>query len=472
MAPMTRALMAIAAAGAAAVAAGTPAAVQPEGPGRSPAWSTPLTLARCSSKAPRILFPVESPFHSSGPGAIVFDAGAGCRLGAGPRVAPIGVGDAPGRPRPPRVASGRMVGLAAASAVAATTRGQILLVGPASGRATPISARAGSTALFSEGAAGGPFTHASPLGGLSGPLGLATAYLGDVAVASPSLPGDPGVRVRIQRYFTGALAGPTLLRGPRGAQRALTVALDYRTDALAVWWQDGWLYARQRHNKGRIDRLQRFARAGGDVELATLISDDGRAIAAWMDRGRHSARLYLDISGPDMWFGRPRLLEELRYPDGQAPPDGSVRLVRLSTESVLMAWTGTEHGRFVVKAAGIGLNGVRKIQTISAPASDAVLMTLATGPRGDAVALWSQASGHSAGAADVKRALMASRGVPSSRGTPRFGPPELVASPGRFTGADIAIDPDSDRAVASWRDRLGRIRYALRTEVAARAAAR
>jgi hypothetical protein len=434
-----------------------PAAVHSKTSSHGRVWSGPVTLARCSlAQAPQVVFPLSTPFRRTGPGAIVFSAGASCPAGAGPRIAAIAQDDVPAQAHPAKTAADRPVALTRTSGVAATAHGQILILGTAG--------TSGSLpkALFSEGPAGGPFTPAKPLGGPSEPLGLATAYLGDVAIAAPAGARGGGVRVRIQHYYASRSATPTTLRGPSGAQRALTVALDYRTDALAVWWQHGRLYARERRTNGTIAPLQRFATAGRDIEIAALISDDGRGIVAWMDRHPHSARLYLDISGPDMRFGRPRLLERLRFPHEGPPPDGSLRLVRLSTESVLAAWTGTREGRYVVRAARIGLNGPRTTSTISTPDGDAVLLALATGPRGDAVALWTQAPSASAGRKSALQRIMAARGVPSSRGAIRFGAPELLTPPGRYTGASVAIDPDSDRAVASWREQSGAIRYALR----------
>jgi hypothetical protein len=450
-----------------AVGAVIVAVIQPGAASHGGTWSAPATLARCSGPGtPHVVFGADSPFHGVGDGAIVFNTRSGCRSGGpGPRVAAIASDEVSTPPEQPRTASGRSVQLTRLTAAAATSHGQIVLVGQASSKVHPNPA-----ALLSEGPAEGPFTVATPLGGGRAPLALTTAYLGDVAIAfsrERSLPAEglgDGVQLRMQRYFASRFASAGAIVGHGGAQRALSLALDYRTDALAVWWRAGYLYARERHGRGTLAPLQRIARASSHVEIAAVISDDGRAILAWMDRHPHTAELYLDISGPDMRLGRPRLLERLRFPRAPPPPDGSLRLVRLSTEKVLMAWTGTDHEGYVVRAAGIDLDGIRAESTISTHGAGAVLLALATGPRGDAVALWRDRRPPTAGGATGPQTLFAARGVPSTRGALRFGPPEQLAPPGRYSGADLAIDPDSDRAIASWREHDGRILYAVRAQ--------
>jgi len=435
-----------------------PAGVRPQASPVRGAWSRPATLTRCSGpSAPQVVFPQKTPFHRTGPGAIVFAGAPSCRAGSGAMIAPIGPRDSPEGPRAPRTASGRVIALAPPLADAAATDGQIVLVGRAR-----ADSRTHGPAMLSEGRADRAFTPPRSLAGLSSPLGLATAYLGDVAIASERDDGSLGVQVHMQRWFAHGFGSATQLGGRRGARSALTVALDYRTDAIAVWWQQGWLWARERHADGALGPLQRFARAGPSVELTALCSDDGRAIVAWMDPSGDEAKLYLDISGPFMRLGWGQLVERLRWRRGATlPQSGSVQLVRLSTESVLMAWTGARDGHFVVRAAGIDLQGTRTTSTVSAPGEDASLEDLVTGPRGDALALWRSAPVRPAPGYGDRVALVAARGGPSSRGLPRFDVPRQLAPPGRYSGASVALDPDNDRAVASWREQTGAIRWAV-----------
>jgi hypothetical protein len=436
---------------------------QSPSPARAPAvngtWSHPRTLLACSGpSAPQVVFPQTTPFRRTGQGAIVLAGARSCREGQGVLVAGIDSHDVPGAPRHPRDFRGKPIVLLPALSSAATTKGQIVLIG------APPSAPRGARALLSEGPAAGAFGTPQALFGEASTFGLATAYLGDVAVASTA-GGHSGVQVRLQRWFAAGFAAATDLGGtPARRRRALAVALDYRTDALAVWWQDGWLWARERRANGSLGPLQRFARASASVQLTVLISDDGRAIVAWIDPSRDGAELHLDISAPFMRLGSGTLLERLRWRAAAgSSAEPSVRLVRLSTESVLMAWTGTDAGHFVVRAAGIDLQGPRTTSTISSPSEDARLQALATGPRGDAVAVWSSAQAKSAIRAGSPRALVAARGVPSSRGVPRFDRPARIAPPGHYSAVGLAVDPSTDRALASWREDGGAIDWSVRT---------
>lgn len=434
-------------------------------------WAT-VTLAGCSTAAdPQVAFPQETPFRRTGPGAVVFASAPSCTPGSGSSgsvlaVAPVDARDVPSRPLvgPP---ADRVLFPIEPVATAATTAGRFVTVG-----ASAAGGRGPARAVVVEGRADQPPPAPRPMPAAPSPLASATAYLGDVAIASAPQSGARGVQLSIEHHYQSSLPPPVALGGPAGAKRALGVALDYRTDALATWWQDGWLYARERHANGPLGPLQRFAKAGPGVQLTTLISDDGRAIVAWLDPHGHSGELRLDISAPGMRLGSGRLLERLHWRSGALPPQGAVRLVRLSTESVLMAWTGTQDGHFVVRAAGIDLEGVRTASTVSRPGEDAVLRALATGPVGDALAAWSatplRAGKPAAGMTGAAESIMTARGVPSSRGVPRFGPPERVARAAGQGGVALAIDPGSDRALACWRDPAGPIRCAVRHVAGAR----
>jgi hypothetical protein len=428
-------------------------------PANNSSFSSPVTLSACSGPTrPQVLFPQETPFRRTGTGAIVLQGATSCPPGAAPTVAAVDSQDVPAQPRSvPAAPQDATLVLGQPLAAAATAKGQIVLV--AASDRSPSSAP-GRQALLSEGAAGGPFLEAQPLPGLGGPVGVATAYRGDVVIASREPGGDGGIQLRMQGYAQERFAQPVALGGGGSGQRVLAAALDYRTDAMVVWWQDGWLCARERHANGPLGRLQRFAKAPANVQLTMLISDDGRAIVAWLDPGARGASLYLDISAPGMRLGPGRLVERLRWGSRELPANAAVRLVRLSTESVLMAWTGTVAGHFVVRAAGLDLQGLRTTVTISPHGQDALLQDLATGPRGDAVALWS--AYRPSGERPPRRArIFAAWGVPSSRGNPRFGPPTLLSPANASSDASVAIDPRSDRALASWREANGEIRYAV-----------
>ena len=246
-----------------------------------------------------------------------------------------------------------------------------------------------------QGPAAGPFAAAAGApAGAGAPLALDSAYLGDVALAagSPAAPGAIGVS--IERHLAHRFNPRIAIRaGGGGPVRALSVALDYRSDAVAVWEQGGYVYARDQPASGTARAAQRLGRSGPEVHVAALRSDDERAIVAWSDERAGVTSVYLDLSAAGARFGAPVLLERFTDPQGLAPPAASPRLVRLRSESVMLAWAGAAGGRWVVRTAAVDLLGVRAVTTIAAGpggSGDALLAGLAPAPDGSALALWSE----------------------------------------------------------------------------------
>jgi hypothetical protein len=378
-------------------------------------------------------------------------------------VAAIGPGEELGTPASPRVASARKIALRGPLAVAGGPHGHIVLA---------ATAPAGTTAggLFTQGTATGPFSPAQATEGPAAPIALATAYLDDVAIASPvDYAGDRrGVRLRVERHHARGFAGPVAVStNGVGPVESLRVALDYRSEALVVWRQGGAIYAREVPTSGPAHPIQRLASAGPQPRIVALLSDDGRGIVAWAQDRAGETSVYVDISAPSVRFPRPRLLERFSDPDGLGSPNGSPSLVRLSSESVMMAWAGSDGSRWVVRTAPIDLNGVREVSTISSPEADALLAALAPGPHGEALALWTEPQRTPQGLANLSRqAIFAARGIDTYRGLTIFGEPEQVAASGPNSNPTVAIDPDSDRAVAAWRGAGGAIDYAIRASSA------
>ena len=152
-----------------------------------------------------------------------------------------------------------------------------------------------------------------------------------------------------------------------------------------------------------------------------------------------------------MRFGTPQLLERFRDPDGLPSPTASPTLVRLSSESVMLAWAGAANGHWVVRTAPVDLKGVGAVGTIAAPGADALLSSLAPGPKDEALVLWTEPLPTAAGPPDTRRqSIFAARGIDALPNRTEFGEPEEVAPPGPVTGASVALDPSSGRAVAVW----------------------
>jgi len=436
-------------AGAPAVSAATSAA----------GWSQPATLGGCSARqTPWAVFPSDRPDHATGAGAIVWTTGRRCPGGERVLVAAVGPADQPAAGAPPRTASGRRIALRGPLAVAGGPHGETVIAAFAPGGRP--------RGLFTQGAAGGPFAPAAPTTSPASPTALASAYLGDVALASAiaGARGRTGIKLQVERHHTRGfpVRGPVSAAGA-GRVQSLRVALDYRSDALAVWWQRGAIYARELPASGRAHAVERLAAAAPDVRIATVISDDDRAIVAWAEERGNQTSVYVDLSAPGVRFHRPSLLEHFSNPGGLRSPSGSPGLIRLSSESVLLAWAGAESGRWVVRTAPVDLHGVRTVSTIHTPGADALLAALAPGPHGEALALWTEPQLTPRGGADLARqAIFAARGIDAHPGVSIFGEPEQVAAPGSNSDPTVAFDRDSDRALAVWRGAGGAIEYALR----------
>jgi hypothetical protein len=428
----------------------------------SPPWSAPATLSACAANgAARAVFPRDKPNHATGPGAIVWSVARGCASGAGTLVAAIGAGDAPSAPHYALAPSGRRLTLNAPLAVAPAPHGELAIAG---------SGGTGGGGSLVQGTAGGAFTPLGALAGAAQAGSLATGYLGDVAAVSPIAGGldEGGLELRVERYFAHALSPTITLAGHGGAVESPTVGLDFRTDAILAWAQRGALYARDepaadRPAAGRPQPTQRLASVGRAPRVAALISDDNRAIVAWADERAGKTSIYIDASGSGVRFGAPRLLERFANPAGARYPTSSPLLTRLSSESVMLAWSGAQEGRWVVRTAAIDLNGVGPTNTISSPQDDALLSDLAPGPDGEAIALWREPQRSADGTLEPgAQAILAARGDDAYPDETVFAAPELVAPPGPNEDATVALDPAGDGAIALWRGAGGAIEYALR----------
>jgi hypothetical protein len=415
-------------------------------------WSTPARLSRCAADAaPQVAFPSDKPTHATGPGAIVWSAAPGCAGGPGARVAEIGAEDTPGDSLAPRTGAGAALTLRGALTVSGAPHGRIAI-------APATAGGAGAAGMLIEGVAGGPFTPLRSAEHAAAPVALSTAYQGDLAIASVA-GGAGGLSVHVQRHFAAAIdRSAHASSGGAGAARALSVAIDFRSDTLTAWAQNGAIYAHDLPASGSRQPLQRVATVGAHTTIAALLSDDNRGIIAWVERDGAHTSVYLDQSATGVRFGAPKLLERFRNPDGLISPAASPRLVRLSSESVMLAWAGVANGHWVVHTAAIDQRGLRQIGTIATAGSDALLSDLAPGPRGEALAIWSEPE-----PGGTRRAVFSARGTESAPGRTFFGEPEeIAASAAPGSRPTVAFDPGSDRAVAVWQGANATIEYAIR----------
>jgi len=427
-------------------------------------WSPPAILSACpGTGAPHVVFPEDSPTNGTGPGAIVWSVTAPCPTGAGVLLAPISAEDLPGQPAAPRTATGATIALRGPVSATGGPYGRVVIAGAAAGEgATPTG-----ELLLTEGVAGGPFASPLALGGPASTFAFATAYLGDAALASLADPHDRiSVQLRVQRHHTQRFAAPaevTATGAGADSIEALTVALDFRSDRLVVFSLRGSLYARELPGKGAPHALQRLGPSPpAGARIAAVLSDDDRAIVAWTVRHDGQTSVYVSHSQPGVSFTDPQLLEEFPDPPGLPAYVDSPQLVRLSSESVMLAWTGAVAGHWAIRAAAIDQRGVLPSSTISPADRDALLAGLAAGPNDEALALWSEPQPTAAGLDLGEQAIFAARGFDGYPEQVKFAAPELLAPPGPNSDATVAFDPDSDRAVAAWHTGAGALAYSVR----------
>ncbi len=495
-------------------------------------WSAPARPAGCSAAlptaaAPSIVFPSADPTTRSGPGALLWSAPRGCAASATSTApgeaagATLDVDDLPGIGRS-LAANGE--GLAEVATATGTAAGQVAAVGrtrsAAAGQVVAVghtrSAGAGQvaaaggraeedTGALTEGRTAGMFGAARPLGGPAAPVAVSSAYLGDVAIASPVRTRKGwAIAVRVQRHYSRSPAPARLVPVGAAPVEAVAATMDYRAELLLVWAGGGLVHARAISAAGALGPahiLGSLPSGSPNPELRALLSDDGHAIVAWRSQvaapgGTQSTTIELSISGAGLAFGAPRLLERFRDLGGFVPPAGSLRLLRLSSEAVMIAWTGVDAGRYVVRASPVSLRrgawapvvisgggSARGGQTGAnrthasweraganqAPATNAVLADIAAGPGAEAFALWreapSLANGGRAGLDPRRWTIRAARGHYAGEGEVSFSAPELLAAPGPDGPPSVAVDPSSGRALAAWVTLAGtaHIEYALRT---------
>jgi hypothetical protein len=319
-----------------------------------------------------------------------------------------------------------------------------------------------------QGPSAGPFSAVPGAGAVGAPYVLTTGYLGDLGLAGQTASGQGLVRLHVERYFTDRFVRSALAGASGGAIQTLTLALDYRSDALVVWVQGGSIYARDLPATGPPHAVQRLAAAGSRVAISAVLSDNYRGTVAWSEQHGNQTSVFLDRSATGVTFVAPKLVDRFLDVDGLSPPPASPRLVRTSTESVLLAWSGVASGRWVVHTVPIDEDEFGVPDTVASPSGGALLADLEAGPRADVVLLWT-APPPSGGDGS---ALFAARGVPVRPRRFAFTAPEQLAPVGASGEAAVGVDPGSDRALAVWRTSAGHLQYAVREATDARPSAK
>ncbi len=420
-------------------------------------WSAPLVAGGAALAGPRLAF------TGGGQGAIAWSAAGGARGLA--LAAPHSANGAPSSVRVLARLGSLALPLDTVTATTVDGIGQVVLAGTAGTGTTTTTAAWEAHPI-------GPFGAARPVGPGGGPLALTDYLTGEVALAAVVPAGaEEEVVLRLQSP-RGAALGPAIALSARpGAVTAVAVGLDWRGDTLVAWQQDGVIYARERATAGALGPLQVLGPSAGGPRLGALISDDGRGIVAWTDETSptagepKTARTRLSISGRRVRFAAPSLVEAWSEPAGLRLGPGAMRLIRLANGRVVLGWTGTQAGAVVARVAPVTLAGLHPAVTVSPPGSNAQLADLASGGRGEVLAVFT-ATRHG-GALDGPADIDAAVGVDKGQGVASFAPPERIAAAASWSEPAAAFEPLGDRPIVAWRSAGpgsgAQVRYAVRT---------
>lgn len=430
-----------AAATACLLAAAAPCAPAAE---ESSGWSAPVRLAACGVLAgPQAAFPSSGPTFPTGRGVLAW--AQDCAGGSGgPSLALA------------EVRRSGQVGAPSSRPLPAAPVDDLAAAGASEGRVAVALAGRDGEAFVVEDRGGSPAQRPLRLGRAGG-LALTHAYLGDAAIATVR---DDSIAVRVQRFFRSSFGRARRIPRPPGRVTALVATMDYRSDVLVAWQQDGEIYAHMLRASGRPDPTQRVGPSDPDPQLQALVSDNDHGMVAWSTQSRGRTRTYISLSEAEVRFSSPRRLASFEDPAGAGRSEGSLQLIRLAGENVLMAWTERDGDHYVVREAPAVFAGVRPSATLSDPAGQAVLDALAPGPENEAVALWQGTSGADAIPTAPRGRLWARRTYVRAGDRVGQGTAEAVADAQPPVTPSLAIDPGTDRALAVWRTGAGTIEYA------------
>ena len=325
------------------------------------------------------------------------------------------------------------------------------------------------------GRSAGPHHAGLVRGRLGGPLGSprslrgrsAASFLLDVATNDA---GDAVAAVRrcqtrgcgrqsleLIRWRAGR-RGPARRGGSRGAASwEPGSALNARGDVAVVWDRlpSGGGARRAAYGQvltagGRLGPRRLIAHPSAAPSYRIAITNTRRVVAAWLAQPvsecvAHRGEIEVAQAAPGRRFTPAQRLARLRITGcgryAQAP---GVAFARGPDGRVVIAWSGNEGARWVVRAGELGPAGVTGAAVVSDRATDAVLSDLDVGPDGEAIILLADGVGGS-DPTGPRRLLAVTR----APGAGAFGAPEVVTSEIDL-GGTLAFDAATGTPVAAY----------------------
>jgi hypothetical protein len=221
---------------------------------------------------------------------------------------------------------------------------------------------------------------------------------GDAAVVFPVCR-DAGctkvlVYLAVRRAGASSFSSTRLADGS-GPLPQVAAAVNDRGDAMAVWTQASTLYARVRTAGGTLRARQRVGATvrGQSLAPSAALSRHRAAFVGWLaqavsEGAPSSGEAWVAQSRDGTPFTATRLGAIPAVGDGHYVSEAGVRVAYGSRGRALVAWTGYENGRFVVRqaqvrgAANNPSQGLIDVATVSQPATDTVLSDFVVDPSG------------------------------------------------------------------------------------------
>jgi hypothetical protein len=210
---------------------------------------------------------------------------------------------------------------------------------------------------------------------------------GDVALATR------GLRTRLiylRRKGTSAFSR-VLTINVSSTARGVTVAISPSGELLVVWEDRHEVFARHRGARGTWGAAHTLG-PGIQSDLQAAMDATGRMLVAWksqrVNEGESNAPAVVSFitAAAGHGFGSRRTIETVDAARFVGAP--GVRLQVSGDDQALLAWTGFDGARFVVRAMPLERGHVGARQQLSPVGVDAVLGDVATASDGRALALW------------------------------------------------------------------------------------
>ena len=292
-------------------------------------------------------------------------------------------------------------------------------------------------------------------------LDLAVNQVGDAVAAVRRCHGRRCARQTLElfRWRAGAPVSRPL-RIARGRYVGAGVAINARGDVAIMW--DRF------RRRGRRDVFGQILTASGTLRprqpvgaapagprYRIALTNDRRVVAAWVAQEvnecyAHAGEIAVAQARRGGRFGRAQRLTTLAITGcGRYASDPAVKFARAPDGRVVIAWSGNEGARWVVRAGELGAAGVESVAVVSDRASDAVLADLAVGTRGETIVLLADGVG-GADPSGPTRLLAVTRGAAPGSASARPSSSPIKSAPAARSTSTPRPDARTSPTSPAW----------------------